>query len=269
MARAYNRNGQEVKASWSNGKAGMSGVSYNGTLPIMVAATGVEGLKAIVPIAAISSWYDYYRANGLVVNPGGYIGEDTDVLGYYIRRKNACSSQLKWITKNQGRENGDFTPFWQKRDYLPLVKNIKAATFIIHGQNDWNVKQRHAIQLWEALEGVVPRRMFLHRGGHSSTSSHSVPAKIRAWFAYFLEGVESDILKGPQVEVELPDRSLIRQSEWPNEDTYRTRFYLNSNGALSISASDSEKVKIASLCTKCTQVIKSVLKLSGVRRVPS
>ena len=42
----------------------MIGVSYNGTLPNAVAATGVEGLETIVPIAAISSWYDYYRANG-------------------------------------------------------------------------------------------------------------------------------------------------------------------------------------------------------------
>ena len=42
----------------------MIGVSYNGTLPNAVAATGVRGLETIVPIAAISSWYDYYRANG-------------------------------------------------------------------------------------------------------------------------------------------------------------------------------------------------------------
>ena len=47
----------------------MTGVSYNGTLPNAVATTGVEGLKTIIPIAAISSWYDYYRANGAVVAP--------------------------------------------------------------------------------------------------------------------------------------------------------------------------------------------------------
>ena len=36
-------------------------------LPNQVATTGVEGLKTIIPVSAISSWYDYYRANGLVV----------------------------------------------------------------------------------------------------------------------------------------------------------------------------------------------------------
>lgn len=43
------------------------GVSYNGTLPNAVASTGVAGLETIVPIAAISSWYQYYRNDGAVV----------------------------------------------------------------------------------------------------------------------------------------------------------------------------------------------------------
>ena len=37
-----------------------------------------------MPIAAISSWYDYYRANGGCVAPGGYQGEDADVLAQYV-----------------------------------------------------------------------------------------------------------------------------------------------------------------------------------------
>ena len=44
----------------------MIGRSYNGTLPNGVAATGVEGLTTIVPISAISSWYDYSRMGGVI-----------------------------------------------------------------------------------------------------------------------------------------------------------------------------------------------------------
>lgn len=60
-AEAHDKAGAPVAASWSTGKTGMMGVSYNGTLPNAVASTGVEGLETIVPIAAISSWYGYYR----------------------------------------------------------------------------------------------------------------------------------------------------------------------------------------------------------------
>ncbi len=243
-ARAFGENGKEVKADWANGKVGITGTSYDGTLPIMVATTGVEGLKAIVPIAAISSWYDYYRANGLVVNPGGYIGEDADVLGLYIARRGACKKELQIITDTMGRENGDFTPFWQDRDYVKYVKNIKAATFIIHGQSDWNVKQKHAISLWENLEGVAPRRMFLHRGGHGSTYSHGVPAKLQAWFDHFLEDEENGIETGPQVEVELPDGTLVTQNQWPHEDSEVHKFYFSKTGMLTTTVGTISKMKI-------------------------
>ncbi|GAB3877032.1 hypothetical protein GCM10029964_025310 [Kibdelosporangium lantanae] len=73
-ARAQDAAGAAVRANWSSGKVGMMGVSYNGTLPNAVASTGVDGLEAIVPIAAISSWYDYYRADGAVVAPGTFQG---------------------------------------------------------------------------------------------------------------------------------------------------------------------------------------------------
>ena len=50
---------------WTNGKSGMIGVSWDGTIANAVAATGVKGLETIVPVAAISSWYDYTRGNGI------------------------------------------------------------------------------------------------------------------------------------------------------------------------------------------------------------
>ena len=63
---------EKVEAYWSTGKVGMTGTSYNGTLPLAAATTGVEGLEAIIPIAPNTSYYHYYRSNGLVRSPGGY-----------------------------------------------------------------------------------------------------------------------------------------------------------------------------------------------------
>src|SRR3954462_5518987 len=52
---------EEVVAGWHNGSSSMIGKSYDGTLSNGVAATGVEGLKTIVPVSAISAWYNYSR----------------------------------------------------------------------------------------------------------------------------------------------------------------------------------------------------------------
>ena len=60
----FDKDGNQVFASWHNGKTGMIGKSYDGTLANGAASTGVDGLSTIVPISAISSWYDYVRSNG-------------------------------------------------------------------------------------------------------------------------------------------------------------------------------------------------------------
>ena len=50
---------EKVSAFWSTGKVGMTGTSYNGTIPLAAATTGVDGLEAIIPIAPNTSYYHY------------------------------------------------------------------------------------------------------------------------------------------------------------------------------------------------------------------
>lgn len=72
-AKAYTSRtgGERAEATWTNGKTGMIGKSWDGTIANGVAATGVEGLETIVPIAAISSWYDYYFSQGAPLYDSG------------------------------------------------------------------------------------------------------------------------------------------------------------------------------------------------------
>ena len=66
------------KADWATGNVAMTGLSWAGTTTFGVAATGVEGLKTIVPAAGIASWYDYFNikepslAMRLIVTFHGY-----------------------------------------------------------------------------------------------------------------------------------------------------------------------------------------------------
>ncbi len=65
--RAFDADGKEVTAFWTTGATAMIGTSYVGTLPIGAASLGVAGLKAIVPIAGVSSYYDHRRSYGSVI----------------------------------------------------------------------------------------------------------------------------------------------------------------------------------------------------------
>lgn len=167
-----------IKATWSNGNVAMTGKSYLGTLATAAATTGISGLKTIISEAAISSWYDYYRENGLVVAPAACQGEDADVLAElclsrkkdaadYTTIQNYFGEVMDKLTTGQDRESGNYNQFWDERNYLNQVQNIKANVIMVHGLNDWNVKPRQVEQLWQALRpSPVVKKLFLHQGKH-------------------------------------------------------------------------------------------------------
>lgn len=229
-AKAFTEDGGEVNADWSTGHVGMIGVSYNGTLPNGVAATGVEGLKTIIPIAAISNWYDYYRANGAVVAPGGYQGEDADVLAKYVlTRKNPdiCQQGIDQLTEKQDRITGDYNEFWNRRNYLNDANNIKASVLIVHGLNDWNVKTKQFSQWWEALkQNNIPRKMWLHQGGHSGVSSNNWKQTENRWFDYWLYGIENGLMDEPKVDIQREDLTWHQQEDWPAPEAASVKLHL-------------------------------------------
>ncbi|GAA1652818.1 Xaa-Pro dipeptidyl-peptidase [Nonomuraea maheshkhaliensis] len=222
-AKGFDAAGEPVRATWATGKVGMIGVSYNGTLPNAVAATGVKGLETIVPIAAISSWYDYYRANGGVLAPGGFQGEDLDVLAKYVlTRENGqevCGALMDQLTATQDRITGDYSPLWDARNYLNDVRKVKASVFVVHGLNDWNVKTKQFAQWWYALaERHVPRKIWLHQGTHMNPFNLRTEEWLRqlhGWFDHWLYGIDSGIMREPQADVEIAPGQWGRHASWP------------------------------------------------------
>ncbi len=231
----------KVEAFWSTGKVGMTGTSYNGTLPVAAATTGVEGLEAIIPIAPNTSYYHYYRSNGLVRSPGGWLGEDIDVLYDFIHSgdesKRAYSNSVirdKEMAEGRDRITGDYNDFWAGRDYLNDMKPMKAALLMSHGFNDWNVVPEHSLRIYEAAkEKGLPVQIFYHQGGHGGPP----PMKImNRWFTRYLHGIENGVENDPRAWIvrENDDRkNPTPYKDYPNPDASMVKFYLSA-GAPSI-----------------------------------
>jgi len=192
----------QVYAKWCTGKVGMMGTSYEGTLPIAAATTGVKGLEAIIPVSPNTSYYHYYRSNGLVRSPGGYLGEDVDSLFDFVNSGDPANRDRGvkiyrdgLFAANQDRRTGDYNQFWAERDLLRFTKNIKCAVLMAHGFNDWNVVPEHAVRISEALKGQVPLIQYFHQGGHGGDPPFELQNK---WFSRFLYGVENGVEKGPK-----------------------------------------------------------------------
>lgn len=243
---------EEVVADWCTGKVGMTGTSYNGTLPLAAATTGVEGLEAIIPIAPNTSYYHYYRSFGLIRHPGGYMGEDIDILYDFInsgdpetREQCNCEIRDKEMMEGFDRITGDYNDFWAGRDYLNQLDNMKAATLMAHAFNDWNVMPEHSVRIYEALkQRGVPHQCYFHQGGHGGQPPMELMNK---WFSRYLCGVENGVEDEPKswiVRERVRGNEPTSYPDYPHPEAEFVTLYPgkggNSQGSLMLS-SDSDK----------------------------
>ncbi|HIW89171.1 MAG TPA: Xaa-Pro dipeptidyl-peptidase [Candidatus Ligilactobacillus excrementipullorum] len=235
----------EIKAWWCNGSVAMTGRSYLGTLATAAATTGVTGLKTIISEAAISSWYDYYRDNGLVVAPGGFPGEDADVLaeecfsrqldgGDYYQIKPFFDRYLAEITAGQDRTTGAYNTFWDARNYLKDVANVKCDVLMVHGVNDWNVKPRNVYNLYHALADVpVTKKLILHQGQHiyiNAFRSLDFSEMVNLWLTnklYDVQNEADEILPAVLVQDNVAPESWRSYPDWEQTETRVTQLHLS------------------------------------------
>lgn len=229
---------EEVYATWTTGKVGMTGTSYNGTLPLAAATTGVQGLEAIIPIAPNTSYYHYYRSNGLVRSPGGYLGEDIDVLYDFIhsgdenkRAYNNRTIRDNAMRNGMDRLTGDYNDFWASRDYLNQMKNMKAALLMSHGFNDWNVMPEHSNRIYQqAKKQGLPTQIYYHQEGHGGPPPMRM---MNRWFTRYLHGEQNGVENDKQAWIVRENdarENPTAYGAYPNPLAQPVTLYLNKGG---------------------------------------
>lgn len=239
----------EVKADWCNGNVAMTGRSYAGTVPFAVATTGVRGLKTIVPIAGIASWYDYYRANGTPSGAQYYPGDDCDLLAEYCmsrmlddddyaKVKEVFEASQEQMREATAKLSGDYNVFWDERNYTNNADKIKASALIFHGLNDFNVKTKHFDMMYKAYQQCGKDvKLVLHQGAHITPDNlvnFDYYGLLNRWFAYWLNNVENDVLSIPNVQIQSnTDLSWSVHDTWPVADETITYYTDENNGLVS------------------------------------
>jgi X-Pro dipeptidyl-peptidase len=230
-ATARDKDGNVVEADWHNGRTGMIGKSYDGTLANAVAATGVEGLSTIVPISAISSWYDYTRSNGVVQRGNSYPSFLSNTVTDPDRRA-YCATVRSILAANDGDEHGDYTPFWAERDYVPDADKVTASVFVVHGTNDENVRPDHFSKWWYELKHT-PRKLWLTQTGHEDPFEFRRGEwvnTIHRWFDSELWGIKNGIRFEPEATVERSAGVFADYSQWPDADMEKVKLRLADTG---------------------------------------
>src|SRR3954447_2571830 len=241
----------EKVADWHNGSSAMIGKSYDGTLSNGVAATGVEGLKTIVPVSAISSWYLYSRTGGIRNNtnyPGGSLNPTVTTAGgtnnppgvTLPERRTLCApvnadiSNDANVDTGDGDAHGDVNTFWNDRDYVKDASKVKAAVFATHGIQDDNVRMDHEWNWQQALKANgVKTKLWLLRAGHTDPfeSRRAVWVEtLHRWFDHYLYGVNNGIDTEPAVTIEDEKDVWKDYASWPIPGTQNVNVFLRGTG---------------------------------------
>ncbi len=209
-----------AKATWTNGRTGMIGKSWDGTIANGVAATGVKGLRTVVPISAISSWYDYYFQQGAPLYDSG-----PDWLSDYVDSPDArakCGAVQRMLVDGAPR-TGDWTPLWTERDYVKDARKVKASVFAIHGMQDLNVRMKHLGQWWDALaKNGVERKIWLSQTGHVDPFDFRRADWVKTlhrWFDHELLGYDNGIDREPMADIERHPDQWVTSKVWPPRGT--------------------------------------------------
>ncbi|MGA5302341.1 Xaa-Pro dipeptidyl-peptidase [Nucisporomicrobium flavum] len=231
-APAFGADGSPVSAAaWTTGKVGMIGKSWDGSIANGVAATGVRGLETIVPISAISSWYDYMRYNGSL-RASGYPNYLQSVVSDRIAQ---CAAVTESLARDSADETGDYNAFWRARDYRPSASKVRASVFVVHGVNDLNVTTTQFARWWDELaDAGVPRKIWLHQTGHVDPFDVRRGAwvdTLHRWFDRWLQGLRNGIDREPRATVETAPGTFTDARDWPLPGTRPVTVRLGSGTA--------------------------------------
>ena len=179
----------------------MTGRSYAGTTQFGLATTGVEGLKTIVPVAGIASWYEYTNSQGISTRSstaytntlaaycaGRYLDSEAAVAAAkragvedYVSNNDYASISDKYsdylgeLSNQQTRLNGDYasedaaldSDTWEIRDYTLNANKIQCPALIVHGINDYNVRTKEFQLMYNAFKEAGQNvKILLHQDGH-------------------------------------------------------------------------------------------------------
>ncbi|MFY1698058.1 MULTISPECIES: CocE/NonD family hydrolase [unclassified Solwaraspora] len=226
--------GAVVTADWHNGHTGMIGKSYDGSLAMATAVTGVKGLTTIVPIGGPSEYYDYVRSNGVVTRGNDYPSYLANVVTNPDRRA-YCKPVRDALAAADGDEHGDYTAFWNERSYVKKVDKITASVFLVHGINDDNVRADHMSKFWYALaEHDVTRKLWITQTGHVDPFDFRRAEwvdTLHRWFDFWLHQVPNGIMDEPMVDVERAADVWQTYADWPVPGTAETEIFLQPGAA--------------------------------------
>lgn len=209
---------------WSNGKVGLSGVSYLALMQWRVAELHPPHLAAINPW---EGWTDTYRE---VVRHGGI--PDSWFWPLLHRRWGAGTTELEDLATETG-EHPFYDDYWRSKS--AKLEKVTAPAFVVASWTDQGLHTRGTLK---GFERISSKQKWLDIHADKKWKHYYLPdslARLKTFFDHFLKGVDNEISQWPKVRLMVRDQhsvGIIRhENEWPPAHTRYQAFYLDAASA--------------------------------------
>ncbi|MGA8011147.1 MAG: CocE/NonD family hydrolase [Candidatus Acidiferrales bacterium] len=205
---------------WSNGKVGLSGVSYLTSSQWRVAALNPPHLAAINPY---EGWTDTYRE---VVRHGGI--PETYFWPYLPGRWGRSTTRVEDLL-TEDKEHPFFDAFWASKAADFSAINVPA--YVVASWTDQGLHTRGTL---EGFKKIASTDKWLEVHGRKKWAYFYEPENVRRqqeFFDSFLKGIPTSVTQWPKVRLEARERfsmgSMKPENEWPISRTQYTKLYLD------------------------------------------
>jgi predicted acyl esterase len=210
---------------WSNGKVGMSGVSYLAITQWRVAAEHPPHLAAINPWEGLTDRYRDMAYHGGI--------PETRFGPMWRSRRVPYSNGLVEDTVAMYAAHPLLDSYWESK--TPRLADIEVPAFVVASWSDQGLHTRGTL---EGYKQISSREKWLLVHGRKKWSFYYQPENVellRQFFDRFLRGVAGTMDGWPPVRLEVRERvsvgSFRDETEWPIARVAPRRLYLDASSA--------------------------------------
>jgi predicted acyl esterase len=206
---------------WSNGKVGMTGVSYLAAIQYLVAALKPPHLAALNPWEGFSDWYREFAYHG-GIRETGFVPRGSDNLRFSLGRAEDTNANVQ--------AHPLYDDYWRSKEVDLGAIDIPA--YVVASWSDQGLHTRGTIEAWRHM---ASEHKWLEIHGDKKWANYYRPEsreKQAAFFDQFLKGMDRGVENWPRVSIEVRETAHERparaEREWPLARTEYRPLYLDA-----------------------------------------
>lgn len=206
---------------WSNGRVGMSGVSYLTAIQWQVAPLHPPHLAAINPYEGFTDWYREFAYHGGIPETSFLVRGSANLQYSTTRTEDTVAN---------ARAHPLYDDYWASKECA--LESIEVPAYIVASWSDQGLHTRGTL---EAYKRIASREKWLEVHGRKKWHYYYEPSRVekqRQFLDHFLKSPGPVVPAWPKVLIEVREHAHKAQeraeSAWPVARTHFRKLYLDA-----------------------------------------